>query len=154
MNCRRCAAQTIVLEFIIICKAVIKLNACLPSIHSLIIGTLFIPNSNNTCIIFVLDFVLRISNIYLTVKLFLHSVIEAVKPINAQCIVIVIVFPQITILSVNSITGNIQHLFGNCDIIHGKVIAQVVGACNATTGNLPRPQPAAVVTDVLQFFSL
>ena len=67
MNCRRCAAHTIVLEFIIACKAIIKLNACLPSILSLIIGTLFNPNSNNTFIIVVLDFVLRISNIYLTI---------------------------------------------------------------------------------------
>ena len=61
---------------------------------------------------------------------------------------------QITIRSVNSITGNIQHLFGNCDITHGKVIAQVVGACNAAAGNLPGPQPAAVGADVLQSFAL
>ena len=152
MNCRCCAAYTIILEFIIACKAAIKLNACLPLIGSLILSTLFIPNSNNTCIIAVLDCILRISNIYLTVQLFLHSVIEAVKPINAQRILCV--FLQIAIRSVNSITGNIQHLFGNCNITHGKVIAQIVGACDATAGNLPGPQPAAVITDVLQLFAL
>ena len=152
MNCRCCAAYAIVYEFIIVFKAVIQLNACLPLIGSLIISTLFIPNSNNTCIIAVLDFILRISNIYLTVKLCLHSVIEAVKPINAQRIVTV--FQQIAIRSVNNITGNIQHLFGNLDITHGKVIAQIVGTCVATAGNLSRPQPAAVITGVLQIFAL
>ena len=152
MNCRCCAAYTIIYEFIIACKAVIKLNACLPLVGSLIIGTLFIPSSNNTCILAILDCSLRISNIYLTVQLFLHSVIEAVKPINAQRILCV--FLQIAIRSVNSITGNIQHLFGNCNITHGKVIAQIVGACDATAGNLPGPQPAAVITDILQSFAL
>ena len=152
MNCRSCIAYTIILEFIITYKAVIKLNACIPIIRSLIIGTLFIPNSNNACILAILDFILRISNIYLTVQLFLHSVIEAVKPINAQRILCV--FLQIAIRSVNSITDNIQHLFGNRNITHGKVIAQVIGACDATAGNLPGPQPAAVITDVLQSFAL
>ena len=152
MNCRSCIAYTIILEFIITYKAVIKLNACIPIIRSLIIGTLFIPNSNNACILAILDFILRISNIYLTVKLCLHSVIEAVKPINAQRIVTV--FQQIAIRSVNNITGNIQHLFGNLDITHGKVIAQIVGACDATAGNLSGPQPAAIITDVLQSFAL
>ena len=152
MNCRCCAAYTIILEFIIACKAVIQLNVCIPIVGSLIIGTLFIHNSNNTFILVILDFILRISNIYLTVKLCLHSVIEAVKPINAQFIVMV--FQQITIRSVNSITGNIQHPFGNCDIIHGKVIAQVVGSYFAAAGNLSGPQPAAVGTDVLQSFAL
>ena len=152
MNCRSCIAYTIILEFIITYKAVIKLNACIPIILSLIIGTLFIPNSNNACILAILDFILRISNIYLTVKLCLHSVIEAVKPINAQRIVTV--FQQIAIRSVNSITGNIQHLFGNSNITHGKVIAQIVGTYVAAAGNLPGPQPAAVITDVLQSFAL
>ena len=56
MNSRCGAAFAIIVyEFIIACKAVIKLNACLPIIGSLIIGTLFIPNSNNTCILAVLD---------------------------------------------------------------------------------------------------
>ena len=152
MNCRCCAAYTIILEFIIACKAAIKLNACLPLIGSLILSTLFIPNSNNTCIIAVLDCILRINDSYLAIQLCLHSVVEAVKSINAQCIVMV--FLQIAIRSVNSITGNIQHLFGNCNITHGKVIAQIVGACDATAGNLPGPQPAAVITDVLQLFAL
>ena len=152
MNCRCCAAYTIILEFIIACKAAIKLNACLPLIGSLIIGTLFIPNSNNTCILVILDFILRISDSYLAIQLCLHSVVEAVKSINAQCIVMV--FQQIAIRSVNSITGNIQHLFGNLDITHGKVIAQIVGACVATAGNLPGPQPAAVGADILQSFAL
>ena len=134
MNCRFFAAYAIVYEFIIACKAVIQLNARMPFISSLIIGTLFIPNSNNTFILAILDFFLQISNIYLTVKLCLHSVIEAVKPINAQRILCV--FLQIAIRSVNSITGNSQHLFGNLNITHGKVIAQVVGACDATAGNL------------------
>ena len=67
LNCRCCAAYTIILEFIIACKAAIKLNACLPLIGSLILSTLFIPNSNNTCILAVLDCSLRISNIYLTI---------------------------------------------------------------------------------------
>ena len=152
MNCRCCTAYTIILEFIITYKAVIKLNACLPIVGSLIISTLFIPNSNNTCILVILDFILRISDNYLTVQLFLHSVVEAFKSINAQCIVMV--FQQIAIRSVNSITGNIQHLFGNSNITHGKVIAQIVGACVATAGNLSRPQPAAVGTSVLQIFAL
>ena len=64
------------------------------------------------------------------------------------------VFQQIAIRSVNSITGNIQHLFGNRNITHGKVIAQVVGTYVAAAGNLPGPQPAAVGTDVLQIFAL
>ena len=152
MNCRCCAAYTIILEFIIACKTAIKLNACLPLIGSLILSTLFIPNSNNTCIIAVLDCILRINDSYLAIQLCLHSVVEAVKSINAQCIVMV--FQQIAIRSVNSITGNIQHLFGNCNITHGKVIAQIVGACDATAGNLPGPQPAAVGADVLQLFAL
>ncbi len=152
MNCRCCAACTIILEFIIACKAAIKLNACLPLIGSLIIGTLFIPNSNNTCILVILDFILRINDSYLAIQLCLHSVVEAVKSINAQCIVMV--FQQIAIRSVNSITGNIQHLFGNSNITHGKVIAQIVGTYVAAAGNLPGPQPAAVITDVLQSFAL
>ena len=152
MNCRCCTAYTIILEFIITYKAVIKLNACLPIVGSLIISTLFIPNSNNTCILVILDFILRISDNYLTVQLFLHSVVEAFKSINAQCIVMV--FQQIAIRSVNSITGNIQHLFGNSNITHGKVIAQIVGTYVATAGNLSRPQPAAVGADVLQSFAL
>ena len=152
MNCRCCAAYTIILEFIIACKAAIKLNACLPLIGSLILSTLFIPNSNNTCIIAVLDCILRINDSYLAIQLCLHSVVEAVKSINAQCIVMV--FQQIAIRSVNSITGNIQHLFDNSNITHGKVIAQVVGTCVATTGNLSGPQPAAVGADVLQSFAL
>ena len=152
MNCRCCAAFAIIYEFIIACKAAIKLNACLPLIGSLILSTLFIPNSNNTCIIAVLDCILRINDSYLAIQLCLHSVVEAVKSINAQCIVMV--FQKIAIRSVNSITGNIQHLFGNCDIIHGKVITQVVGAYFATAGNLSGPQPAAVGTDVLQIFAL
>ena len=152
MNCRCCTAYTIILEFIITYKAVIKLNACLPIVGSLIISTLFIPNSNNTCILVILDFILRISDNYLTVQLFLHSVVEAFKSINAQCIVMV--FQQIAIRSVNSITGNIQHLFGNSNITHGKVIAQVVGAYFATAGNLSGPQPAAVGADILQIFAL
>ena len=152
MNCRCCTAYTIILEFIIACKAVIKLNACLPIVGSLIIGTLFIPNSNNTCILAVLDCILRISDSHLAIQLCLHSVVEAVKSINARCIVMV--FQQIAIRSVNSITGNIQHLFGNRNITHGKVIAQIVGACDATAGNLSGPQPAAVITDVLQSFAL
>ena len=158
MNCRCCAAYTIILEFIIACKAAIKLNACLPLIGSLILSTLFIPNSNNTCIIAVLDCILRINDSYLAIQLCLHSVVEAVKPINAQRIVnaqfIVIFFLQIAIRSVNSITGNIQHLFGNSNIIHGKVIAQIIGAYFATAGNLSGPQPAAVGADVLQSFAL
>ena len=64
------------------------------------------------------------------------------------------VFQQITIRSVNSITDNIQHLFGNRNITHGKVIAQIVGACDATASNLSGPQPAAVIADVLQIFAL
>ena len=64
------------------------------------------------------------------------------------------VFQQIAIRSVNSITGNIQHLFGNSNITHGKVIAQIVGTYVAAAGNLPGPQPAAVITDVLQSFAL
>ena len=152
MNCRCCAAYTIILEFIIACKAAIKLNACLPLIGSLILSTLFIPNSNNTCILAVLDCSLRISDSHLAIQLCLHSVVEAVKSINAQCIVMV--FQQIAIRSVNSITGNIQHLFGNRNITHGKVIAQIVGACVATAGNLSGPQPAAVITDVLHSFAL
>ena len=153
MNCRCCAAFAIILEFIIACKAVIKLNACIPIVAALIIGTLFIPtNSNNTCIIAVLDCILRINDSYLAIQLCLHSVVEAVKSINAQCIVMV--FQQIAIRSVNSITGNIQHLFGNSNINHGKVIAQIVGTYVAAAGNLPGPQPAAVITDVLQSFAL
>ena len=152
MNCRCCIAYAIIYEFIIACKAVIQLNACIPIVAALILSTLFIPNSNNTFILAILDFFLQISNIYLTVKLCLHSVIEAVKPINAQRILGV--FLQIAIRSVNSITGNIQHLFGNRNITHGKVIAQIVGACDATAGNLSGPQPAAVGTDVLQIFAL
>ena len=152
MNCRCCAAFAIIYEFIIACKAAIKLNACLPLIGSLILSTLFIPNSNNTCIIAVLDCILRINDSYLAIQLCLHSVVEAVKSINAQCIVMV--FQQIAIRSVNSITGNIQHLFGNRNITHGKVIAQVVGTYVAAAGNLPGPQPAAVGTDVLQIFAL
>ena len=149
MNCRFFAAYAIVYEFIIACKAVIQLNACMPFISSLIIGTLFIPNSNNT---FILDCILRISNIYLAIQLCLHSVIEAVKSINAQFIIMV--FQQTAIRSVNSITGNIQHLFGNSNITHGKVIAQIVGACDATAGNLSGPQPAAVGAAILQSFAL
>ena len=152
MNCRCCAAYTIILEFIIACKAAIKLNACLPLIGSLILSTLFIPNSNNTCILAILDCILRINDSYLAIQLCLHSVVEAVKSINAQCIVMV--FQQIAIRSVNSITGNIQHLFGNSNITHGKVIAQIVGTYVAAVGNLPGPQPAAVITDVLQSFAL
>ena len=152
MNCRCCAAYTIILEFIIACKAAIKLNACLPLIGFLILSTLFIPDSNNTCILAVLDCILRISDSYLTIQLCLHSVVEAVKPINAQRIILV--FQQIAIRSLNSITDNIQHLFGNRNITHGKVIAQVVGAYFATAGNLPGPQPAAVGAGVLQFFAL
>ena len=152
MNCRSCTAYTIIFEFIITCKAVIQLNACLPIVGSLIIGTLFIPNSNNTCILVILDFILRISDSYLAIQLCLHSVVEAVKSINAQCIVMI--FQQIAIRSVNSITGNIQHLFGNSNITHGKVIAQVVGTYVAAAGNLSGPQPAAVGTDVLQIFAL
>ena len=64
------------------------------------------------------------------------------------------VFQQTAIRSVNSITDNIQHLFGNRNITHGKVIAQIVGACDATAGNLSGPQPAAVGADVLQIFAL
>ena len=152
MNSRCCAAYAIIYEFIIACEAAIKLNACLPLIVSLILSTLFIPNSNNTCIIAVLDCILRINDSYLAIQLCLHSVVEAVKSINAQCIVMV--FQQIAIRSVNSITGNIQHLFGNSNITHGKVIAQIVGTYVAAAGNLPGPQPAAVITDVLQSFAL
>ncbi len=64
------------------------------------------------------------------------------------------VFQQIAIRSLNSITDNIQHLFGNRNIIHGKVIAQVVRAYFATAGNLSGPQPTAVGADVLQLFAL
>ena len=64
------------------------------------------------------------------------------------------VFSQIAIRSVNSITGNIKHLFGNRDITHGKVITQVVRTYFATAGNLSGPQPAAVGADVLQIFTL
>ena len=64
------------------------------------------------------------------------------------------VFQQIAIRSVNSITGNIQHLFGNSNITHGKVIAQIVGTYVAAAGNLSGPQPAAVGADILQFFAL
>ena len=153
MNSRCGAAYTIILEFIITYKAVIKLNACMPFISSLIIGTLFIPSSNNnTFILAVLDCILRISDSHLAIQLCLHSVIEAVKSINAQFIVRF--FQQIAIRSVNSITGNSQHLFGNLNITHGKVIAQIVGAYFATAGNLSRPQPAAVGADILQFFAL
>ena len=158
MNCRCCIAYAIIYEFIIACKAVIKLNSCMPFISSLIIGTLFIHSSNNTFILAILDFILRISDSHLAIQLCLHSVVEAVKSINAQCIVnaqsIVIFFQQTAIRSVNSITGNIQHLFGNLNITHGKVIAQIVGACVATAGNLSGPQPAAVGADVLQLFAL
>ena len=153
MNSRCGAAYTIILEFIITYKAVIKLNACMPFISSLIIGTLFIPSSNNnTFILAVLDCILRISDSHLAIQLCLHSVIEAVKSINAQFIVRF--FQQIAIRSVNSITGNSQHLFGNLNITHGKVIAQIVGAYFATAGNLSGPQPAAVGADILQFFAL
>ena len=148
MNCRCCAAYTIILEFIITCKAFIKLNACLPSIATLIISTLFIPNSNNACILGIL----RISDSHLAIQLCLHSVVEAVKSINAQ--LIIFVFHQTAIRSVNSITDNIQHLFGNSNITHGKVIAQVVRACVTAAGNLPGPQPAAVGAGVLQIFAL
>ena len=158
MNCRFFAAYTIILEFIISCKAVIQLNVCIPIVAALILSTLFRIDSNNTFILTVLDFILRISDNHLTVQLFLHSVIESVKSINAQRIVnaqfMVIFFLQIAIRSVNSITGNIQHLFGNLNITHGKVIAQVVGACDATAGNLSGPQPAAVIIGVLQSFAL
>ena len=158
MNCRFFAAYTIILEFIISCKAVIQLNVCIPIVAALILSTLFRIDSNNTFILTVLDFILRISDNHLTVQLFLHSVIESVKSINAQRIVnaqfMVIFFLQIAIRSVNSITGNIQHLFGNLNITHGKVIAQVVGAYFATAGNLSGPQPAAVITGVLQNFAL
>ena len=158
INSRLVTPYAIVYEFIIVFKAVIKLNACMPFISSLILSTLFIPNSNNTCIIAVLDCILRINDSYLAVQLCLHSVVEAIKSINAQCIVnaqsIVIFFQQIAIRSVNSITDNIQHLFGNLDITHGKVIAQIVGACDATAGNLPGPQPAAVGAAILQSFAL
>ena len=58
MNSRCCAAYAIVYEFIIAYKAVIKLNACVPGIAALIIGTFFIPDSNNTCILVILDCVL------------------------------------------------------------------------------------------------
>ena len=58
MNSRCCAAYAIVYEFIIACKAVIKLNACLPAIAVLIISTLFRIDSNNTCILVILDCVL------------------------------------------------------------------------------------------------
>ena len=153
MNCRCCIAYAIIYEFIIACKAVIKLNACLPLIGSLILSTLFIPSSNNnTFILAVLDCILRISDSHLAIQLCLHSVVEAVKSINAQCIVMV--FQQIAIRSVNSITGNIQHLFGNSNITHGKVIAQIVGTYVAAAGNLPGPQPAAVGANVLQSFAL
>ena len=152
MNCRCCTAYTIILEFIITYKAVIKLNACIPIVAALIIGTLFIPSSNNTCILAILDCILRISDSHLAIQLCLHIAIEAVKSINAQCIIMV--FQQTAIRSVNSITDNIQHLFGNRNITHGKVIAQIVGACDATAGNLSGPQPAAVGADVLQIFAL
>ena len=158
LNCRCCAAYTIILEFIIACKAAIKLNACIPIISSLILSTLFIPNSNNTFILDVLDYILRISDSYLAIQLCLHSVVEAAKSINAQLIInaqsIVIFFQQTAIRSVNSITGNIQHLFGNLNITHGKVITQVVGTYVAAAGNLSGPQPAAVGADVLQSFAL
>ena len=152
MNYRCCIAYTIILEFIITYKAVIKLNACIPIVAALIIGTLFIPSSNNTCILAILDCIRQISDSHLAIQLCLHSAIEAVKSINAQCIIMV--FQQTAIRSVNSITDNIQHLFGNRNITHGKVIAQVIGACDATAGNLPGPQPAAVITDILQSFAL
>ena len=58
INSRCCAAYAIVYEFIIACKAVIKLNACLPAIAVLIISTLFRIDSNNTCILVILDCVL------------------------------------------------------------------------------------------------
>ncbi len=58
MNSRCSTAYAIIFEFIIAYKAVIKLNACLPSIAALIIGTFFIPDSNNTCILVILDCVL------------------------------------------------------------------------------------------------
>ena len=154
LNCRCCTAYTIILEFIITYKVVIQLNACIPIISSLILSTLFIPNSNNTFILDVLDYILRISDSYLAIQLCLHSVVEAVKSINAQLIIFIFVFLQIAIRSVNSITGNIQHLFGNSNITHGKVIAQIVGTYIAAAGNLPGPQPAAVITDVLQSFAL
>ena len=152
LNSRCCAAFAIILEFIIACKAVIKLNACVPFISSLIIGTLFRIDSNNACILFILDCVLRISDSNLTIQLCLHSVVEVIKTINAQRIIRVLL--QIAISSVNSITDNIKHLFGNRNIIHGKVIAQVVRTYFATAGNLSGPQPAAVGADVLQIFAL
>ena len=152
MNCRCCIAYTIILEFIITYKAVIKLNDCIPIVAVLIIGTLFRIDSNNACILVILDCILRINDSHLAIQLCLHSVIEAVKSINAQFIIMV--FQQTAIRSVNNITGNIQHLFGNRNIIHGKVIAQIVGTYFATAGNLPGPQPAAVITDVLQSFAL
>ena len=152
LNSRCCAAYAIILEFIIACKAVIKLNACVPSIAALIIGTFFISDSNNTCILAVLDCFLRISDSYLTSQLCLHSDVEAVKTINTQRIIMVLL--QIAISSVNSITDNIKHLFGNRNIIHGKVIAQIVRTYFATAGNLSGPQPAAVGADVLQIFAL
>ena len=148
LNCRFFAAYTIILEFIIACKAVIQLNACMPFISSLIIGTLFRIDSNNT---FILG-ILRIIDSHLAIQLFLHSVVEAFKSINAQFIIMV--FLQIAIRSVNSITGNIKHLFGNSNIIHGKVIAQIIGTYVAAAGNLSGPQPAAVGADVLQSFAL
>ena len=140
------------MEFIIACKAVIQLNACVPGIASLIFSTLFIPDSNNTRILAVLDYILRISDSHLTSQLFLHSVVEAVKSINAQRIIMV--FQQIAIRSVNSITGNIKHPFGNLNIPHGKVIAQVVRTYFTTAGNLSGPQPAVVGADVLKRFAL
>ena len=152
INSRSVTPYAIVYEFIIVFKAVIQLNACIPLVVSLIIGTLFILNSNNTFILAILDFILQISDSYLAIQLCLHSVVEAAKPINAQRIVRF--FLQIAIRSVNSITGDIQHLFGNLNITHGKVIAQIVGACVATAGNLPGPQPAAVGADILQSFAL
>ena len=158
MNCRFFAAYTIILEFIIACKAIIKFNACIPIVAALILSTLFRIDSNNTFILTVLDCILRISDSHLAIQLCLHSVIEAVKSINAQFIVnaqfMVIFFQQTAIRSVNSITDNIQHLFGNSNIIHGKVIAQIIGAYFATAGNLSGPQPAAVGADVLQSFAL
>ena len=152
LNCRCCAAYTIIFEFIIAYKAVVQLNACLPFISSLIIGTLFRIDSNNACILAVLDCFLRISDSHLTVQLCLHSVVEVIKTLNAQRIIMI--FMQIAIRSVNSITGNIKHPFGNCDIAHGKVIAQVVRTYVAAAGNLSGPQPAAVIADVLQLFAL
>ena len=158
LNCRCCAAYTIIFEFIIVCKAVIQLNACIPAIATIIISTLFRIDSNNTFILTVLDCMLRISDSHLAIQLCLHSVVEAAKSINAQLIInaqsMVIFFQQTAIRSVNSITGNIQHLFGNSNITHGKVIAQIIGAYFATAGNLSGPQPAAVITGVLQFFAL